>query len=180
MTDVEIDRAPSPIGRLWLAGTGNGLLAIGIAADRDAFIARIVKSVHDARISGGNKNLDDGRSWLESYFSGKRPSSDSLPLDVRGTRFQRRIWAVLKKTPYGRLVTYGELSALAGAGSARAVGRAVGGNPLPIIIPCHRVIAAGGGLGGFGPGLEIKRCLLRHEGFEVEPGGKRVRSIISE
>ncbi|MFN3763308.1 MAG: methylated-DNA--[protein]-cysteine S-methyltransferase, partial [Anaerolineae bacterium] len=88
-----------------------------------------------------------------------------LPLDLRGTPFQRRVWEELRRVPYGQTVAYGELARRVGRpGAARAVGRAVGANPVPIIVPCHRVVGADGSLVGYGGGLEIKAALLRLEG----------------
>jgi methylated-DNA-[protein]-cysteine S-methyltransferase len=102
---------------------------------------------------------------LEDYFIGTPPDFSSLPLDLQGTSFQRRVWHALQAIPWGATVSYGELARrLDHPRAGRAVGQAVGANPLPIIIPCHRVIAAGGKLGGYGGGLDRKRWLLHHEG----------------
>jgi methylated-DNA-[protein]-cysteine S-methyltransferase len=102
---------------------------------------------------------------LASYFAGK-PRRWETSLDLSGgTAFQRRVWRELAKVPFGATVSYGELARRVGRpGAARAVGQAVGANPIPILIPCHRVICSDGGLGGFSAGLEIKRWLLAHEG----------------
>lgn len=101
---------------------------------------------------------------LGEYLCGERTSFD-LPLDPRGTAFQRAVWAELRRVPYGTTVSYGELARRAGRPrAARAVGQAVGANPLPILLPCHRVLPGGGGLGGFGPGVDWKRRLLALEG----------------
>lgn len=101
---------------------------------------------------------------LGEYLRGERTSFD-LPLDPRGTDFQRAVWAELGRVPYGTTVSYGELARRAGRPrAARAVGQAVGANPLPILVPCHRVLPGGGGLGGFGPGVDWKRRLLALEG----------------
>lgn len=92
-----------------------------------------------------------------------------LPLAPKGTAFQRRVWAELVRIPYGQVRTYAQVAqALGDRRLARAVGRACGANPLPIVIPCHRVVATGGGLGGYGGGLAVKRLLL-----ELEAGGGR-------
>jgi len=89
-----------------------------------------------------------------------------VPLRLRGTRFQLAVWGALQEIPYGQAVTYGELAELVGRPrAARAVGRAVGTNPLPILVPCHRVVAAGG-LGGYGPGPSWKERLLALEGWK--------------
>lgn len=112
-------------------------------------------------------------SQLHEYFSGARQTFD-LPLDVRGTTFQRAVWSQVVRIPYGATATYGDIAQLVGKPKAsRAVGRAVGANPLPVVIPCHRVIGAQGALTGFGAGLNIKEALLRLEGADLafdQPG----------
>ena len=101
---------------------------------------------------------------LEEYLRGRRTAFD-VPILLHGTAFQRAVWARLAKIPYGTTVTYGSLAAAMGRPrSARAVGQAVGANPIPLVIPCHRVLPAAGGLGGFGPGTTWKRRLLVLEG----------------
>ena len=101
---------------------------------------------------------------LEAFFRGERREF-SLPLSLAGTPFQLAVWGELRKVPYGRVVSYGELASRIGRPrAARAVGGAVGANPVPILIPCHRVVRGDGGLGGFGPGPEWKRRLLELEG----------------
>ncbi|MGO9596836.1 MAG: methylated-DNA--[protein]-cysteine S-methyltransferase [Isosphaeraceae bacterium] len=100
---------------------------------------------------------------LEAYFDGVS-SGFHLALDLAGTAFQRRVWHELCKIPYGSAISYAELARRIGQPTAsRAVGSANGQNPIAIIVPCHRVIASGGGLGGYGGGLERKRWLLEHE-----------------
>lgn len=108
--------------------------------------------------------LHEARRQLEAYFTGRLRSFD-LPLDVQGTAFQQAIWQALRAIPFGKLKSYGELAAAAGSPRAcRAAGSACGANTLPVIIPCHRAIAAGQKLGGFGLGLDLKRKLLTLEG----------------
>ncbi len=110
---------------------------------------------------------------LGEYFQGGRTTFD-LPLLLQGTAFQIAVWEELRKIPYGTAITYGELAATVGRPrSARAVGQAVGANPVPIVIPCHRVLPISGGLGGFGPGTDWKRRLLDLEG--ASPGQPRPR-----
>lgn len=104
--------------------------------------------------------LREAKAQLDAYFSG-RLKTFSLPLHPVGTPFQLKIWELLQKIPYGETITYGELAKLAGNSAAsRAVGMANGRNPLPIFIPCHRVIGSGGKLTGYTGGLDIKRILL--------------------
>ncbi|MGC9530024.1 MAG: methylated-DNA--[protein]-cysteine S-methyltransferase [Candidatus Bipolaricaulaceae bacterium] len=107
---------------------------------------------------------------LTAYLEGQLRSFD-LPLRAHGTAFQVQVWQALSRLPYGRTVTYGELAAALGRPRAgRAVGRAVGANPLPIIVPCHRVVGRDGRLGGYGPGLWWKARLLAVEGVEWRRG----------
>ncbi len=105
---------------------------------------------------------------LDEYFDGNEVVFD-IPLDIRsGTPFQRTVWDHLRKIPYGQTRFYGEIARSIGKpGAQRAIGQANGANPLPIIIPCHRVLAAGHKLGGYSAGIEIKRALLSMEGVNV-------------
>ena len=100
---------------------------------------------------------------LRSYFAGKRRDFD-FPLEMHGTDFQRAVWNALRNIPYGETTTYGTLAQIIGRPDAvRAVGAANGANPIPIVVPCHRVIGSNGALTGFGGGLPVKRWLLDHE-----------------
>jgi len=112
--------------------------------------------------------------WLDAYFAGERPELCALPLAPEGTAFQKRVWDELKKIPYGRTRSYGELAAVLGT-SARAVGSAVGRNPISILIPCHRVLGRDGKLTGFDGGLDRKALLLRLEGIEIRDEGMTTR-----
>jgi methylated-DNA-[protein]-cysteine S-methyltransferase len=104
---------------------------------------------------------------LTEYFAGKR-TEFALPLEVDGTEFQKDVWMTLADIPYGRTVSYAELAGMVGRPTAfRAVGQANGANPIPIVLPCHRVIATGGGIGGYGGGLDMKRKLLALEGIDA-------------
>jgi methylated-DNA-[protein]-cysteine S-methyltransferase len=114
---------------------------------------------------GSSPVLDEAARQLDAYFEGELVAFD-LPLELDGTEFQRRCWLALATIPYGQTVSYGEQARRLGLGSdkARAVGAANGSNPLPIVLPCHRVIGADGSLTGFGGGLQVKRFLLELEG----------------
>lgn len=104
---------------------------------------------------------------LDEYFRARRRRFD-FPIYMDGTPFQRAVWAFLLSIPYGQTYTYGEVAAHIGKpGAARAVGAAVGSNPISIVVPCHRVVGAGGGLGGYGGGLDTKRFLLQLEGIHL-------------
>jgi epoxyqueuosine reductase len=107
--------------------------------------------------------LDAATMQFEEYFSGRLLEFE-LPLDLGGTPFQQQVWRALMKIPYGETRTYGDIAeAVRNPGAMRAVGNANGRNHLPIIVPCHRVIAAGGKIGGFGGGVGLKKSLLAHE-----------------
>ena len=100
--------------------------------------------------------------WLDDYFAGKRPCN--VPrLNPQGTDFQERVWQALLTIPYGKTINYGEIAKMVDCRSAQAVGQAVGANPIALIIPCHRVIAAHGKIGGYEDGIEIKKRLLELE-----------------
>ena len=122
------------------------------------------------RALGGDTTplLDETKRQLDAYFTGRLTKFD-LPLHPQGTPFQEDLWGRLSDIPYGQVLTYGALANPMGS-AARAVGGACGRNPIPIIIPCHRVVAAGGRLGGFsgGTGLDTKRALLRLEGIVTD------------
>ena len=146
----------SPFGRLLLAGDGIHLSLLG-------FPAGAMARQHLGDWVESPKPFKEAVSQLESYFVGELKEF-KLRLDVNGTDFQRNVWSALATIPYGQTWTYGQLAKHIGKPKAsRAVGAANGANPLPIIIPCHRVVAAGGKLGGFGGGLEMKNSLLTLE-----------------
>lgn len=126
----------------------------------------------DMEPADGLPVFEQARAWLDRYGAGMRPAPGELPLAARGSSFQKRVWKLLTEIPYGRTATYGEIArriaAETGAGgSARAVGGAVGRNPLCIIVPCHRVVGANGSLTGFGGGLATKIKLLEHEQVDM-------------
>ena len=120
----------------------------------------------------------EARRQLDEYFEGQRQSFH-LPLCPEGTEFQKKVWQVLCRIPYGQLISYRELAARVGSPRAfQAVGQANGHNPLPILIPCHRVIAADGTLGGYSGGLERKRFLLHLEGHDLPAAPAPKRRIL--
>jgi methylated-DNA-[protein]-cysteine S-methyltransferase len=123
--------------------------------------------------AGNDPVLEAARTWLENYFAGERPEPQQLPLNPKGTEFQKRVWRLLLEIPYGQVTTYGALAAKlaqerGGKMSAQAIGGAVGRNPISIIIPCHRVIGANGRLTGYAGGLWRKQALLRLEGAMIK------------
>src|ERR1700751_5931123 len=142
----------SPIGPLGLVASESDLQAV-------LFDGRNV------RAEGSSRVLDEAARQLDAYFDGDLVTFD-LPLELHGTDFQRRCWLPAATIPYGQTVSYGEQARRLGLGSdaARAVGAANGQNPLPLVLPCHRVVGADGSLTGFGGGLPVKRFLLELEG----------------
>jgi methylated-DNA-[protein]-cysteine S-methyltransferase len=155
---------PSPVGELLLVASDVGLVAVRFERNRHGDDPR-ASSVPRASASPAEARLlDAARAQLTEYFAGARVAFD-LPLDAQGTPFQRRVWDALGEIPFGQTVSYAELARRTGdANAVRAVGAANGRNPIPIIVPCHRVIGANGSLVGFGGGLERKQWLLEHEG----------------
>jgi methylated-DNA-[protein]-cysteine S-methyltransferase len=147
----------SPIGRLLLAANAQGLTRVHFQAGR-----RPLRPKPEWRRDAAP--FAAALLQLQEYFSRTRRTFE-LPLAAPGTPFQLAVWEALRAIPFGETVSYGELARRVGrSGSARAVGLANGANPLPIIVPCHRVIGADGSLTGFGGGLDIKRALLSLEG----------------
>jgi len=148
----------SPVGPLRLAASDDGLHAIEFHAPRHAV-------PRDKRwCEGDHPLLDVVAMQLDQYFAGQRRRFD-LPLAPEGTEFQREVWHALATIPFGETLSYAQLAAQIGKPAAvRAVGAANGRNPIPIVLPCHRVIGADGSLTGFGGGLPTKRFLLELEG----------------
>ncbi|MBR0227811.1 MAG: methylated-DNA--[Clostridia bacterium] len=156
-------RYVSPLGEITLASDGEALVGLWFAGQKH----------FGAGLSGQTTKkplpvFDQAVRWLDRYFSGKKPDCPP-PLRPRGTAFQQAVWRRLLDIPYGHTVTYGEIAASLGlpSGAARAVGGAVGRNPISLIIPCHRVVGAHGSLTGYAGGIERKKRLL-----ELEREGK--------
>ena len=148
---------PSPVGKLRLAASADGLLSIDVGKVGNSRSTT-------AKDPSAQRILDTTRKQLAEYFAGKR-TSFTVPLDLRGTDFQIESWRALSRIPYGSTISYGQQAEDIGNRKAcRAVGSANGRNPIPIIVPCHRVIAADGSLGGYGLGLKMKQQLLDLEG----------------
>lgn len=147
---------PTPIGRLEVIADDSAVVAIrweGDSVDRGPEIG----------IVDHHPVLDDAERQLLEYFAGERTQFD-LPLDPEGTDFQRAAWAELVRIPFGETISYGEQARRMGdRNKSRAVGAANGKNPLPVVVPCHRVVGADGRLTGFAGGLDTKAWLLDHE-----------------
>ena len=155
-TTMEYEYLDSPIGRLLLVADAGGLHHIDFQRHDQG--ARLRPDWQRSR-----RFLGAAIEQLQAYFAGERLAFD-LPLRASGTDFRRRVWSELVRIPYGETISYGDLARRVGdAGASRAVGAANGANPLPIVVPCHRVIGANGKLTGFGGGLPIKQWLLDHE-----------------
>lgn len=148
----------SPVGRLGLMGEGDELISLALPYSPVPMIAERETPV-----------LREAKRQLEAYFAGKLREFD-IPLRLEGTTFRRKVWEQLRQIPYGQVISYGELARRVGQpGAARAVGGANRNNPIAIIVPCHRVIAADGTLGGYSGNCEgsaaVKRALLKLEGL---------------
>ena len=152
-----IDRYESPLGILWLTGTDGILTGLSFSEPDGEFLTG---------------SFESAKHWLDAYFQGI-PRPVDFPLSPKGTAFQQLIWKLLLEIPYGKTATYGELARYAAAHlgrdkmSAQAVGQAAHNNPVAIIIPCHRLVGAGGNLTGYASGLDRKRWLLNHEQEEL-------------
>jgi methylated-DNA-[protein]-cysteine S-methyltransferase len=160
LVDVSYDVADSPVGPLLLAVTELGLCRISFNPEPERDTEELARTF-GVRVLRGPKEVDGVRRELEEYFEGRRRSFD-LPLDLRGrTGFSREILDRLARVPYGEVTTYKSLAVEAGnPRAARAVGTIMNRNPIPIVLPCHRVVGSNGSLVGYGGGLDRKRQLL--------------------
>jgi len=175
LLDVAYARLDSPVGSLLLAATPSGLARIAYlnadAEDEEAVLQDLAGRI-SPRVLAAPRRLDQARRELDEYFGGRRDQFE-LELDWRlMSDFGRRIMAATAAIPYGEVSTYSDVAARAGSPrGARAAGNALGSNPLPIVLPCHRVLHAGGGLGGYTGGLDRKRTLLA---IESDPAPARM------
>ena len=190
-SDPALATYDSPIGRLTLAARDGSLVGVWVAGQRffgrpygiDEAVARSAVDLTspDSREAvlaeagwdeANARALGAAVAWLDGYFAGEAPSPACLPLAPAGTDFQRCVWEAMDTIPYGATRTYGQIvTQLRGAGipaSAQSVGGAVGRNPLLLIRPCHRVVAASGP-GGYAAGGDAKACLLAHEAATASP-----------
>ncbi len=160
------------IGKIHVAGNGRGITDISIGGNKQSFLRQL-------RDRHGHKAVIEAADYravfkaLDEYFKGKKTRFD-LKVNLIGRPFALSIWKALMKIPYGRTVSYEELALMAGhMGAQRAAGSACGRNPVPIIVPCHRVIRKDNGLGGYTGGLEIKKTLLEIEGVRKIPSFRK-------
>lgn len=157
----------SPIGVITLIASEDALVALYVNDENKPLLKNAIKS-------DTHKILIKAEKQLNEYFSGKRKDFD-LPLNPSGTEFQNKAWAALSVIPYGEIWSYGKQAAyLKNPQGQRAVGGANGKNPIPVIIPCHRVIGSTGKLTGFSGGMAMKIYLLKHEGHQVDPDGLKI------
>jgi methylated-DNA-[protein]-cysteine S-methyltransferase len=161
--DVRYDLLDTPVGPLLVGATDRGLCRIWFDTQPDEF-AESVARTHGLRVLRVPGSVDTARKQLDEYFEHRRQDFD-LDIDLRVAPFHERVLHELARVPYGQLTTYGTLAAKVEAPrAARAVGTVMNRNPLPIVLPCHRVVGANGSLVGYGGGLERKELLLRLEG----------------
>jgi AraC family transcriptional regulator of adaptative response/methylated-DNA-[protein]-cysteine methyltransferase len=166
-TTIRYTTAACYLGRLLLAATERGVCAVSLADTDRALTDTLAREFPAATVERDDRTLAAWLSELLRHLSGAVPHPD-LPLDVRGTAFQRRVWEELRRIPYGQTRSYREVARLIGKPSAtRAVARACATNPAVLVIPCHRVIGSDGSLRGFGCGIDRKKKLL-----EAEKNGK--------
>ncbi len=173
LLDVAYATTESPLGTLLVAGTEHGLVRVAYLefSERDAVLQALADRI-SARVLEAPRRFDEPRRQLEDYFAGRRRTFE-LTLDRRlMTDFTRRVLTATTAIPYGAVSTYGAVAREAGSPrGSRAAGNALGSNPMPIVIPCHRVLHADGGIGGYTGGLDRKRTLLGLEsGSSSTPG----------
>jgi methylated-DNA-[protein]-cysteine S-methyltransferase len=167
LLDVAYATVDSPFGPLLIAATPRGLVRVNLPAyDPEETLEELAAHI-SPRVLEAPERLDDARRELDLYFEGKLTEFD-LPLDWRLTDgFRKKVQRAIARIPYGQTRTYTDMARSAGNERAvRAAGTACGSNPIPIVVPCHRVLRTGGGLGGYGGGLPMKEALLELEAAE--------------
>ena len=157
----------APFGKVFLAKTDEGLCRVSFRRKEDELVDDLEK--RELLPEKGSEQLDPERRQFEEYFDGKRQKFD-LPVDIRwGTPFERKVLEAANEIPFGSCACYTDVAERIGhPKAARAVGNALGKNPVAIVIPCHRVVASGGRLGGYTGGVDIKKTLMNIEGIQVE------------
>jgi len=160
---------PSPIGDITVVGSEQGIAAISLGENPEAFVSRMAAKL-GSPVEADSVQSSEVMLQIAAYLEGERNDID-IPLDLQLlSAFQKEVLLRLQSIPAGSVITYGDLARAAGRpGGARAVGQALAANPLPLALPCHRVVAADGGLGGFSShgGVEDKATLLRLEGVNL-------------
>lgn len=165
LLDVAYATADTPLGPILVAGTRRGLVRVAFPNERDDDVLFDLAESISPRLLHAPERLDEVRRELDQYFERRRDRFE-VRLDWRLTHgFYRDVLRATARIPYGETASYAEMAARAGRPRAfRAAGSALGSNPIPLVVPCHRVLRSGGGLGGYGGGLEVKEFLLRLEG----------------
>lgn len=168
---IVVTQYSSPLGSITLAAKDDALIGAWFEGQR-----HFLRGIGEDVVPGdGVGALRGAKDWLDRYFGGGRPEISALPLAPGGSAFQRNVWEILCGIPYGETTTYGAIARRIATENglarmaARAVGGAVGRNPIAIIIPCHRVVGANGSLTGYAGGVEKKSWLLAHEGLQMAP-----------
>jgi methylated-DNA-[protein]-cysteine S-methyltransferase len=171
LLDIAYTEYDSPVGRLLLAATPRGLVRVTFPVEAPETVLEQLAEKVSPRILESPARLDEVRRELDRYFEGQLRDFE-VPLDWQLTRgFYRKVLRATARIPYGRTRSYGQMAKSAGSPRAvRATGTALGSNPLPIIVPCHRVLRSGGALGGYGGGLDVKQALLELEGSLADAG----------
>ncbi len=170
LADVSYAEADSPFGTLLLAASTRGLVRLAFPEEDVERVLDVLARRISPRVVHARAPLDDARRQLEEYFTGTRHEFDlALDCSLSG-EFARRVLRVTSAIPYGGVLSYAQVAAKAGSPrGSRAAGNALGSNPIPIVVPCHRVLRSGGALGGYGGGIERKRWLLDLEGAPPAP-----------
>ncbi len=165
MENIFLSQYKSPLGTYIIGSSSRGVVFIKTESRTSSLMARWRRQGIEIKNTIGQN--DEIIAELEAYFTGDLQKF-SVPLDLRGTEFQRQIWELLLSIPYGETRSYGQIASAIGRPEAsRAVGQAVGTNPIAIIVPCHRVIGTSGGLVGYGGGLHRKQALLELEAGHI-------------
>ena len=171
LVDVAYTETDSPVGRLLVAVTDRGLVRVSFQRERREDVLEELAERLSPRVLEAPRRLDEVRRELDQYFQGERTEFE-LPLDwsLTSTPFRRKVLERTAQVPYGATISYRDAAEAAGNERAvRAAGTALGANPIPIVVPCHRVLRSGGALGGYGGGLDRKRYLLELEGALSRP-----------
>ena len=157
---MQIRTYDSPVAKLYIASQNEHIIAISFSAFTDDYLTKLLSK--PAKTING-RSIDALQGQLNAYFSGRDPQF-KLQIQLHGTEFQHAVWTACASIPFGETRSYGDLARSIGKPRAlRAVGMALGANPLPLIIPCHRVIGSNGKLTGFAGGLDVKKALLELE-----------------
>ncbi len=165
---------PSPLGCILLASTGQGLCSVKLGDRPEALARMLAAEFSEAELTEDHRAMKDAKERVEDFLAGDATLT-RLPLDIRGTVFQQRVWAELRQIPRGETRTYKQIAAAIGAPKAvRAVGSACGANPVALVIPCHRALRTDGGLGGYAWGIKRKSALLQ---LEAKPARRASRRL---